>query len=197
MDEKNYKPGICVECGKVFKKKSGTQIVCGERCRAARHARQEAQRRERTEKPEKKATILKCLWCGKEFERGSSRQIYCCKECRKKDEREKLKKEATQYGEIECQTCGKKFVKQRWNQKYCCKECCQKEWNSVRKKGRKKVETWSDEQERKRIRNSRKEIARFNKDAREHGKSYGQAYAPAVEVHIPDSFRRMNEYTKI
>lgn len=189
---------VCPICGKEFITDNWRWKYCSEAC--SQKAAQECKKKYRP-----KAIKAVCPVCGKEFETTYATKIYCSDRCRDSMKIKARNEKGKTLHIKECEVCGKEFSAPQKEAKYCC-EVCRKEaekrrrreaYRKYRAKGiskndkkvlnREKI----DHDERKRLGAWYGKLVDKNDAAVELAGSYGKAYAPKVEVFIPDRFRSM------
>ena len=73
----------CPECGAEFMPRTGSQVCCSDKCRAARHQRIDRECRRRARGADFDRSPRVCLECGAAFEPRRKNQVCCCAACAK------------------------------------------------------------------------------------------------------------------
>lgn len=136
----------CVYCGKEFLKQGNQKYFCSKECSSKYRYKAE---------PIHKV----CPICKKAFETKSPRKIYCSSDCSHiaNVKRQAEKREGMPI--VPCRYCGKPFKKNRIDKVYCSKACSVLDHNGHTRPPREKP--------------NEVKINDLNKEAREHGMSYG------------------------
>lgn len=103
-----------------------------------------------------------CKRCGKPFESISGTKLYCSVECSIATDRERVKIKHKEQIEQSCECCGKTFLKTRYSKRIYCTDKCRRDM--LKSLG---------EPVRKKVVHKTKSIAEMQREAREHGMSYG------------------------
>lgn len=188
MRKYKYITANCQVCGKEFSRtESDTRRkFCSEECRKVNGYRLRVKRMVENDLPQR--SVKNCVYCGKEFMQKSPRQRFCCDPCRISFCNEKVphapKTEAT------CDFCGKTFLTST-NAVFCSEECRTKGKNARHrrlKQEKVKTDTYaptlSIAKKQKKSENALS-IEKAAKEARSKGMTYGECFAPAVEVKFP------------